>query len=136
VIDARSQSGRILVVEDEALLQMLAIENLEAMGFKGEGAGSATEALNKLRRMPSGFDGAMVDLGLPDRQGDTLVHELRAIAPSMPIVVVSGQGQLEMSAKFKNVPRLTLLAKPYAIDQLLAAFAALGIKRPAGTPPA
>ncbi len=136
VIDARSQSSRILVVEDEALLQMLAIENLDEIGLKGEAAGSATEALNKLRRMPGGFDGAMVDLGLPDSPGDTLIRELRAIAPSMPIVVVSGQDRMALSAKFKDVPRLTLLAKPYNIDQLLAAFAAVGIKQPVGKPPA
>ena len=70
IIDAKSTPARVLLVEDETLIQLLAIEYLEEGGFKVDIAGSATEALNKLRLIPGGVDAIIIDLGLPDRTGE------------------------------------------------------------------
>ena len=94
--------GRILLVEDEVLIQMLATEYLEEAGFKVDAAGSATEAMNKLRLVPGGVDAVIIDMGLPDRGGDALVCEIRAIYPSLPIVLASGQGTFLLFAKFSE----------------------------------
>jgi CheY-like chemotaxis protein len=69
---------------------MVAVEQLEGLGFKVETAASANEALNKIRLANGGVAAAIVDLGLPDRQGDVLVAEVRAIYPSLPIVPDTG----------------------------------------------
>ena len=63
----------------ETLIQMLAAEYLEDCGIKVDTAGSAAEALNKLRLIPGGVDALVVDMGLPDRNGDALVREVRSI---------------------------------------------------------
>jgi CheY-like chemotaxis protein len=49
IIDARASPPRVLVVEDEVMIQMLAAEYLEELGLKVDVAGSATDAMNKLR---------------------------------------------------------------------------------------
>ena len=48
MLDASEGPRRILLVEDEPLIQMLATDFLEDVGFKVDTAGTAREALNKL----------------------------------------------------------------------------------------
>ena len=64
--------GRVLVVEDEVLIRMLAVDMLEELGFAADEAGNAAEALQKLDG--SGADYALIflDIGLPDKKGDDL----------------------------------------------------------------
>ena len=92
ILDARQSPGRILIVEDEVLIQILAIDYLEEAGFNVDAAGSASEAMNKLALIPGGVDAAIVDMGLPDRKGDVLIQEMRTMHPSLPVVVATGQG--------------------------------------------
>ena len=123
-----ARSGRILLVEDEMLIQMLAVDQLESLGFKVETAASATEAMSKIR-LNGDLEAAIVDLGLPDRKGDVLVAEMRAIYPSMPIVIASGYGDASIQKRFKGDDRIAFLAKPYATEELKAALTALNIER-------
>ena len=85
IIDAKRLPGRILVVEDEALIRLLATGYLEDAGFTVDGAGSATEAMNKIALTHGGIDAVIIDMGLPDRGGDALVKEVRALHPNLPI---------------------------------------------------
>jgi DNA-binding response OmpR family regulator len=128
VLDMPTRSGRILLVEDELLIQMLAIDQLESLGFKVETAASATEAMSKIK-LNDDLEAAIVDIGLPDRKGDVLIGEMRAIHPSMPIIIASGYGESALHKRFKDDSRITFLAKPYATDQLKAALAALDVER-------
>src|SRR3984893_18580885 len=128
IIDAKSNPARVLVVEDETLIQMLATEYLEECGIKVDTAGSAAEALNKLRLVPGGVDALVVDMGLPDRNGDALVREVRAIYPSLPIVIASGQSRKELRQLFKDMALLTFVSKPYTAEELKAAVRAIGIR--------
>jgi hypothetical protein len=74
---------RILVVEDEALVRMVAVELLEELGFKVEEAGSAREAVDKLRAARGQVDAAIIDLGLPDSSGPALTgRSMRACRSS------------------------------------------------------
>jgi CheY-like chemotaxis protein len=126
IIDAKSAPARVLVVEDEALVQMLAREYLEECGVKVDTANSAAEALDKLRLVPGGVDAVVVDLGLPDRKGDELVREIRAIYPSLPIVIASGQN--DAGYLLKDEPSIAFVRKPYTSDQLKAAIRSVGIR--------
>jgi DNA-binding response OmpR family regulator len=122
------------VVEDEPLLQMLLVGNLEELGLKAETAGSATEALNKLRRMSGGFEGAIVDLGLPDYGGEVLVREMRALHPALRVVISSGQGQGSLQDQFGAMGRVAILVKPYTSEELGSALQAAGIRTSTPSP--
>lgn len=127
IIDAKRVPGRILLVEDETLIQMLAIEYLEDAGFEVDAASSATEAMNKLGLVAGGIDAAIVDLGLPDRRGDILVAEMRAIHTGLPIVLATGQSSAHIGAIFKNDPKVAFVSKPYSAHGLLEALRRVGI---------
>ena len=128
IIDAKSTPARVLVVEDEVMIQMLAVEYLEEVGLKVDTAGSATEALNKLRLIPGGVDGLVIDMGLPDRRGDALVREIRSVYPSLPIVIASGRAQEEVRVLLTQSTRIAFLHKPYTADELYAALGAAGVQ--------
>jgi PAS domain S-box-containing protein len=128
IIDAKSTPARVLLVEDEALIQMLAVEYLEQLGFKVDTAASATEALNKLRLIPGGVDAMVIDMGLPDRSGDALVREVRALFASLPIVIATGQGSGALRSLLTQEAQLVSVHKPYNSDDLRDALRALGIR--------
>ena len=129
VLDMPTRSGRILLVEDELLIQRCwRSTSWNLFGFKVETAASATEAMNKIK-LNDDLEAAIVDIGLPDRKGDILIGEMRAIHPSMPIIIASGYGESALHKRFKDDGRIGFLAKPYATDQLKAALAALNVER-------
>ena len=125
ILDAGAGPQRILVVEDEFLIQMLATQYLEESGLKVEVAGSATEALNKLGLVPGGFDAVVLDLGLPDQTGDDLLREIRARYPSLPVVVASGRGQPELPEGESR--HLAFVPKPYDAGTLRTALRRVGV---------
>jgi signal transduction histidine kinase/DNA-binding response OmpR family regulator len=118
VLDARSAPMRILLVEDEVLIQILTGEFLEDMGIEVETAGSAAEARNILRAMNGKIDAAIIDVGLPDTRGDVLVSELRSIYPALPIVIASGHDEAGLRERFKGTRLLGFLSKPYSAAHL------------------
>ena len=131
IIDARATPARVLLVEDEALIQMLATEYLEEMGLKVDVAMTAADALNKLRLVPGGVDAIIMDIGLPDRRGDSLVREIRSIYPSVPIVIASGLGQKELRDLMKDTPKVGFLNKPFDEASLIKCLtAAIRLKTP------
>jgi PAS domain S-box-containing protein len=127
IIDAKCVPGRILLVEDEVMIQLLATEYLEEGGFKVDVAGSATEAMNKLRLVPGGVDAVVIDMRLPDRRGDALVAEIRAIYPALPIVLASGQSIANLRESFQGQDRVAFVSKPYTAQALLGALRGLGL---------
>jgi CheY-like chemotaxis protein len=127
VQDAKPQIGRVLVVEDEPLLQLLIVDTMRDIGLAAEAVGSAAEALERLRDQPDNFAGAVVDVGLPDRPGDELVAEMRALCGTLPIILSSGQDEAAFRDRFGRDPMVGYLGKPYSIGELEAALRAVGI---------
>jgi CheY-like chemotaxis protein len=119
VLDASIGPARILLVEDEALVRMLAVEYLENGGYRVEPAVSAVDAMNRIRLVHGDIHAAIIDVGLPDRKGDALVSELRAIYPELPIVIASGYEEAHLRERFKSDTRITFLNKPYMQEQIL-----------------
>ncbi len=118
---------RILIVEDEALVRLLAADDLRALGHEVEEAGDAAEALAAVRSAAgsTGFDVAVVDLGLPDRPGEDLVRELRRLRPGLRVLVATGYGEADLARRFGDEPVPAMLPKPYDVTDLRAALEGL-----------
>jgi CheY-like chemotaxis protein len=127
ILDAKRFPGRVLLIEDEPLIQILAIEYLEHAGLKVDLAGSATEAMNKLALTAGGVDAVVVDLGLPDRKGELLIQEIRSIYPSLPLVVATGQGSAGRESVALGERNIEVVSKPYSAEDLLSALRNVGI---------
>ena len=121
----------ILLVEDELLVRMFAVDALEDAGFRVIEAGTAAEALRALQASPD-VRAALVDIGLPDRSGDQLAGEIQALRADLPIVIASGRSGRELRDRFAGNQRVTVLVKPYTASLLVDALAAVGVTPDSG----
>jgi CheY-like chemotaxis protein len=117
---------RILLVEDEPLISMVAAESLGDAGFEVVEAGTAAEAMSKLNE-GTHFDAVIIDIGLPDRPGDTLAREIRLTWADLPIVIASGHGADHVSRLFDDHAHMTFLGKPYDNSGLVDALRVVGV---------
>jgi CheY-like chemotaxis protein len=118
---------RVLLVEDEALVAMIAADSLNELGYDVIEVGTARAALDHAHPDCAKFDFAVIDMGLPDRPGDQLISDLRKLCPDLPIIVASGYGEDELRRKFEAYDRFAFLNKPYEQTSLRAAIASLGL---------
>jgi DNA-binding response OmpR family regulator len=124
--DPASGSVRILLVEDEILVRMFAVDALEDAGYGVQQAGTAAEALQVLARLES-IQAAVVDLGLPDRSGDLLAADIRALHADLPILIASGRSERELKDRYSGDQHIAILVKPYTASMLVEALASLGV---------
>ncbi|HKR33411.1 MAG TPA: response regulator [Steroidobacteraceae bacterium] len=130
VLDVPVVSSRrpvALVIEDEALVRMFILDQLQDLGFDVIEAGNASEGL-RASRSHQRVDVAIVDRGLPDRDGLEVVAELRTQLPSLPVIVATGYGDLPEHAALRNDPHIRFMSKPYDVDGLTAALRSLHVK--------
>lgn len=116
---------RVLLVEDEALIALVAEEALSALGFETRVAFTAAEALDAVESFDPRL--AVVDVGLPDMRGDELTRRLRAGARDLPVIIASGYDAVELRARFAGDARVRVTPKPYTQDDLARAAADLGV---------
>lgn len=123
----------ILVVEDEALVRMVMVQALSALGCSSAEASSAADATEIFRGRTNDFKAAVIDLGLPDTTGDALARELRASAPRLPILIASGYHHDAIRKEFASDPHTGFLNKPYQLAEVELALRGLGVEFPCRT---
>jgi two-component system, response regulator PdtaR len=103
-------AGRVLVVEDEALVRLSAREEIEAAGFKVYEASNADEAI-RLLEAHSDIELVFTDVDMPgSMDGVKLAHYVRTRWPPVKIIVTSGYQHLTGD----QLPKGSLfLSKPY-----------------------
>ena len=116
---------RILVGEDEVLVALALREGLEDLGASVTVAHSAAEAT---RALSAGhFSAAVVDMLLPDTNGEPFVKLCRRQCPSMPILVTTGLHAHQIRSMFPHDLLLEVLEKPHETVQVQAALERLGL---------
>ena len=120
---ADSDSRRILICEDEPDMAALLEIMLQQAGYKTDIARTAAEAEEKLGQRD--YAAMTLDLVLPDKNGITLMKELRARPEfrELPIIVVSAhaeQGQTELNGDAIGI--IDWLEKPIDVDRLSQAL--------------
>lgn len=118
---------RVLVVEDEALIRVLAVDMLLDLDLAADEAGTAREALDHLRANAAAYAFVFMDIGLPDQRGDDLIRDIRQSYPGLPLLVASGEDQVELKNRLGAFPPIAFLGKPYDMDQLGQALKSLGV---------
>lgn len=108
---------RVLVVEDDREIRSLMQSSLSVEGFGVQTAASLSEARALLRHAPP--DVVILDLGLPDGDGEQLVRELRQ-RQSVPIIVVSARHQEAQKIALLDAGADDYLTKPFSVAELLA----------------
>jgi CheY-like chemotaxis protein len=118
-----------MIVEDEAVIRLMAVDFLRELGFASIEAASAQEALALMGGRADTLAFMMIDMGLPDRSGAELAGELRRNHRSLPILIASGQPSAELETRIAADPLMGFLGKPYTAEMLGQALKAIGIDK-------
>ena len=114
----------VLLVEDEALVLMVAQEALEAGGYSVLIAEDGTDAMEILDGQADKLAGLVTDVRLgsgPD--GWEIARHARELRSDLPIVYMTGDSAGDWSVH--GVPNSVVVQKPYAPAQLVTAFSTL-----------
>lgn len=111
------QSGRILLVDDEASARFAMAKALELAGYEVTTACDAFEALKLLEDFEP--DLTLSDLMMPGMSGLDLLKAIRARDPDAQLVLVSGYRDVETAVEAMRSGAFHFLCKPVDIDSLL-----------------
>ncbi len=114
--EIRSRRLRVLVVEDHDDMRELLTQVLEMSGYDVGGAPSAEAALNMVAQWP--FDLALIDIGLPKKDGIQLMREL-SLQRSVLAVALTGYGMESHVRACRDAGFAAHLLKPVAAETLL-----------------
>ncbi len=117
---ADQRRGKVLVVEDVALIRVTTMDMVEQLGFEAMEAGDAPEALALLRQ-DSGIAVLLTDLGLPGMSGRQLVEEALRLRPGLKVIIASGYSTREQEGA-ALAPGTRYLVKPFDMKQLREAL--------------
>lgn len=107
----------ILVVEDDPSLNAALVATLKAAGFRAVPARTAAEGLRWFAHYAP--DLVLLDLGLPDRDGLSVIRDIRARAAT-PIVVLSARDAEAMKVEALDLGADDYVQKPFGVEELLA----------------
>jgi two-component system KDP operon response regulator KdpE len=110
-------TSTILIVEDEPPIRRLLRSILTAHEHRTLEAATGGEALSALRHHRP--DLVLLDLGLPDIDGQALIGRIRALSP-VPIVVLSSRGDETAKVAALDAGADDYVTKPFGADELMA----------------
>jgi DNA-binding NarL/FixJ family response regulator len=117
-------NGRVRVAvldddEDTRLCLKDILQSQKDFTFAG-GFSTGKEALKAIPGLRP--DLALVDIGLPDMDGIECAKQLRPIAPSVGVIIVSGNRDTNSFDRSRAAGAITYIIKPFESDQLIAAL--------------
>lgn len=118
---------RVVFIDDDEELRRANLQTLKLHGMTVDAHASARAALPHLHR---DFDGVVVtDLRMPDIDGLQLFHRLRDIDPELPVILITGHGDIATAVQCMRDGAYDFLAKPYPSDRLITAITHAAEKR-------
>ena len=109
---------RLLLVEDEVEIQSFLQRSLTEAGYQVEAAGDARTA--ERMTIESTHDVLVVDLGLPDEDGLSLILRLRQLGLRAPVLILSARRSVDDRVRGLEQGGDDYLTKPFALAELLA----------------
>jgi two-component system, cell cycle sensor histidine kinase and response regulator CckA len=110
--------GTVLLVEDEEAVRAFAARALSSRGYRVIEAGTGAVALELLRQHKDEIDLVVSDVVMPEMDGPTLLREMRAFAPDMRVVFMSGYAEDAFRKNLDEKEVFAFLPKPFSLKQL------------------
>jgi putative two-component system response regulator len=102
----------ILIIDDEAGLRRSLAAHLEDMDFDVLSAANGREGLDILEADPGAVQAVVVDLNMPVMDGYSFIQAAVAVAPELPVVVLSGVGVVEDALRAMRLGAWDFVTKP------------------------
>jgi len=123
----RPAAPRVVFIDDDEALRRAAVQTLTLHGIQTDAHARARAALPALDR---DFDGVVVtDIRMPDMDGLELFQRLRNVDADIPVILITGHGDIATAVQCMREGAYDFLSKPYPADRLVAAIRHAAEKR-------
>lgn len=117
----------VFLVDDDKDLRRASTQTLELAGFDVSPFARAVDALNA---MPPDFAGVVVsDIRMPEMDGLELFQQIAARDPDLPVILITGHGDIPMAVQAIQNGVYDFIAKPFSTEYLLRSVARAQEKR-------
>ena len=117
---ATTDNLQVLFIEDDELVRRASVQSLQLAGFAVSGYGSVEEASGVLDLLDERFAGIVVsDVRLPGASGLDLLGECHQRAPDVPVILVTGHGDISMAVQAMRDGAYDFVEKPFAAERLV-----------------
>ena len=109
---------KILVIEDDIKLAEILKQGLEENGFAVDLSHDGVEGLQLAKILF--YDGVLLDIMLPGKDGFAILDELRARGRDVPVLMITALGEVEDRIKGLNIGADDYITKPFDFSELVA----------------
>lgn len=108
---------RILLAEDSSRIASFIVKGLSAHGYEVDHVMDGAQVLPQLSRKD--YQLLVLDLGLPNREGLSILEELRGTGNEIPVLVLTARDSVETTVASFQGGADDFMAKPFSFDELL-----------------
>jgi two-component system nitrogen regulation response regulator NtrX len=109
--------SHLLIVDDDANTLASLSRAFRLAGYEATVCDNANRALHLIKTQR--FDMILSDVVMPGKDGLSLLEDLKALGVSIPVVMISGQANVEMAVRATRLGAVDFLEKPLSTDKLL-----------------
>ncbi|MEX2132115.1 MAG: response regulator transcription factor [Pseudohongiellaceae bacterium] len=120
---------KLLVVEDESLLRQQLKQGLVREGYVVDEAEDGRAGLYFANEFD--YDAAIIDLGLPEIDGISLIQQIRSAGKNFPVLILTARGDWQDKVAGLDAGADDYVVKPFQLEEILARLNAL-LRRAAG----
>jgi CheY-like chemotaxis protein len=114
----RGHGERLLLIDDEPSVSMIAELMLARLGYEVDAFSHPVSALAAFRQAPNAFEAVITDLMMPGMSGLDITREILAIRRDVPVLLMSGNVQVNDVARAQAAGVCTIIEKPFSMQQL------------------
>jgi PAS domain S-box-containing protein len=118
----RPTGQRVLYVDDEEALALLASRGLSRLGHQVSSFTDPGVALAAFRAQPQNYDVVVTDLAMPQMSGFEFASEVLALRPGIPVLLTSGHMRADDESNARTIGIREVILKPVTMDELGLAF--------------
>ena len=115
-----SPESIVFIVDDDRSIREALVSLIRSAGLRAVAFASGAEFLSAARTEPSAC--LVVDMRMPLMGGFDLQHQLGALGWGIPVIFITGHGDIPMSVRAMKAGALDFLAKPFRDEDLLASI--------------
>ena len=112
--------AKILVIEDDKLMQEALGGVLESIGHTVHCEGDGSVGLEEFKKTP--YDLVITDLRMTPIDGLTLIREIKSVNPEMPVIMITGYPTVETSVEAIKSGATDFITKPFEISMVEVAI--------------
>jgi len=109
--------GRILVVDDEAVIREGIRRILGGEGYQVDTSGSGRLALEKVQE--ESYDVVITDLKMPGMDGMEVLKAIKILQPEVPVIIITGYATVETAVEAMKSGAFDYISKPFTAEQII-----------------